>query len=425
MSSETPQANTSPTGFQPTAHALRWIALLALAVLVSAAFLDMVRPFLSALLLAAIMAALLEPAYRFLYSRLGGRAGLASALTLLGTLIVIITPTIWVAFLAAEQATGLIESATALYQEVATDAETNTMPDWVPFRETVLQYWPQISAKIGELAGTAASFLVSSLSSVTKGTASFFMGLFIFLYGLFFFLQMSPSIIREVLSYTGLKNSLQETLEERIVSVSRATIKGTLLIGVAQGFLGALGFWAAGISGAAFWGVVMVIFSIIPGIGATFVIFCGAVFLFVEGQTTYALALAAWGALAVGTIDNVLRPVLVGRDAEMHDIIILISTLGGLASFGAVGLVLGPVLAGVFLTTWKTLSEATSEETVPPSEDASEPSRIPASGTPAADPEPAVKEGQGIRTLGISKDGLETEVKKLKDELEEIQRSGK
>ncbi|MDV7143852.1 AI-2E family transporter [Tropicimonas sp. TH_r6] len=414
MPSENLPSDSANTSFQPTAHMLRWIALLVLAALVSVAFLDMVRPFLSALLLAAILAALLDPAYQFLLGKLGGRKGLASGLTLVATLIAIIAPTVWVALLAAEQAAGLADSATALYQELATDAKSETLPDWMPFQDTILQYWPQISAKVGQLASSAASFLVASLSSLTRGTANFFMGLFIFLYGLFFFLQMEPSIIREVLSYTGLKRSLQETLEDRIVSVSRATIKGTLLIGVAQGALGAIGFWATGISGAAFWGVVMVIFSVIPGIGATFIIFCGAVFLFVEGNPSYAIGLALWGALVVGTIDNILRPVLVGRDAEMHDIVILISTLGGLASFGAVGLVLGPVLAGIFLTIWKTLSEATTEETEAGPEGKDQ-------ETPTPAPTEAGKSDAGA--WSISKDGLDDEVAKLRAELEDVRRS--
>lgn len=143
-----------------------------------------------------------------------------------------------------------------------------------------------------------------------------------------------------------------------MISISRATIKGTLFIGVAQGALGAVGFWATGIEGAAFWGVVMAVLSIIPGLGPLLIIFCGVIWLFAQGEATMAIGLAVWGLAVVGTIDNILRPILVGRDAALHDVLILISTLGGLAVFGAAGLVLGPVLAGLFVTLWDTIARS-------------------------------------------------------------------
>jgi len=134
------------------------------------------------------------------------------------------------------------------------------------------------------------------------------------------------------------------------LSVSRATIKGTLIIGIIQGTLGGIGFAVAGIGSAVFWGALMAILSVLPGIGSALVWVPGVIYLLLTGNVVAGVLLAAWCAGVVGTIDNVLRPILVGRDTEMPDLLILLSTLGGLSLFGASGLVLGPVLAALFMT---------------------------------------------------------------------------
>lgn len=236
------------------------------------------------------------------------------------------------------------------------------LPDWVPFRDQIDTMGPEIGAKIADLAGALAGFAVSSISAVTRGTASFFISLFVFLYAMFFFIQMKKSVMTRILAYSGLTPETQSLLVERVVSVSRATIKGTLLIGVVQGALGGLGFWVTGINAAAFWAVVMGVFSVIPGLGPSAVIFFAVLYLFSQGENVSAVGLAVWGAAVVGTVDNILRPILVGRDAKMHDILILTSTLGGLAMFGAAGLVLGPVVAGLFVAIWATLARAAEKE---------------------------------------------------------------
>ena len=133
-------------------------------------------------------------------------------------------------------------------------------------------------------------------------------------------------------------------------SVSRATVKGTLIIALIQGTLGGIGFAVAGIEAPVFWGAVMAVLSMLPGIGATLVWAPVVAYLLIAGQTLAGLGLLAWCAGVVGSIDNFLRPVLVGRDTEMPDLLILLSTLGGIGLFGFSGLVLGPILAALFVT---------------------------------------------------------------------------
>ena len=152
------------------------------------------------------------------------------------------------------------------------------------------------------------------------------------------------------MGYAPLSQEDRQKMLQVGLSVSRATIKGTLIIGIIQGALGGIGFAVAGIGSAVFWGALMAILSVLPGIGSALVWGPGVIYLLLTGNMVAGLLLAAWCAGVVGTIDNVLRPILVGRDTEMPDLLILLATLGGLGLFGATGLVLGPVLAALFMT---------------------------------------------------------------------------
>ncbi len=333
------------------------LPILVAIVVVSAFFIAVVRDFLIALTLAGICAVLARPLYLKLKRLAGGREGLASALTLSACMIAVFAPLLFITYQAAIQAVELFGDSEQLLDSLSQDVQelkegTLQLPKWVPFRQELASAGPQLVEKINELLGTLARFFASSLSSLTNGTASFFISLFAFLYALFFMLSMKTSVFSQFLAYSGLPQDLQQKLDERIISVSRATIKGSLLIGVAQGSLGGLGFWIVGFEGAIFWAVIMAILAAIPALGATPVLFVGASYLGIEGEITKAVGLALWAMLVVGSIDNVLRPWLVGKGAGMSDLWIFVSTLGGLGAFGAPGLVLGPVVAGLFITIW-------------------------------------------------------------------------
>jgi predicted PurR-regulated permease PerM len=152
---------------------------------------------------------------------------------------------------------------------------------------------------------------------------------------------------------------------ERFVSVTRATLKGTMLVGAVQGTLSGLSFWAAGIDGAAFWGTVMIAFSIIPGLGGALIWVPASIFLAAQGEVWRAVGLVAFNGLVVGSVDNILRPLLVGRDAQMHELLIFFSTLGGLLLFGVTGFIVGPTLAALFLTVWEMVSAALHTASAP------------------------------------------------------------
>ena len=198
----------------------------------------------------------------------------------------------------------------------------------------------------------------AALSAATRATAVFVFHFVILLYTMFFFLTDGPRLLDGVLAYLPLTRADQQRMLDRFVSVTRATLKGTILIGAAQGLLGGLAFWAAGIDGAIFWGTVMTVLSIIPGIGAALVWVPGAIVLVTSGEVLRGIALAAFCALVVGSIDNLLRPLLVGRDTQMHELLIFFSTLGGLMMFGVMGFIVGPILAALFVTVWELFAPA-------------------------------------------------------------------
>lgn len=320
---------------------------------ISAVFVGMIWGFLTALFLAAIFSAMASPLYLKILAGVGNRAGLATAITLTILLVSVLAPTLALIYLAATQANELTQNVVAYVQSIDTDPGGFAVPEWMPFKEEIEAAGPQIASKVGELTGKIAGFFVSAASAATRGTANFFLDLFIMIYAMVFFMQERTTVLSQFMRYSFLPPDAQERLVDRTVSISRATIKGTLVIGIIQGALGGIGFAVTGIEGAAFWGAVMAVMSVIPGIGPAIVWVPGVIYLVASGETAGAIGLALWCALVVSSIDNVLRPILVGRDTEMPDLMILVSTLGGLALFGAVGLIIGPVVAGLFITIWE------------------------------------------------------------------------
>ena len=327
------------------------VALATLAI--SALFVGLIWNFLMALFLAAIFSAMATPLHRKVLSLVGGRTGFATAITLLTLFTCVFVPALVLVYMAAVQANELTMDVVSFVQRLDTEGLKFTVPEWLPFQDQIHNAGPQIASKIGELTGKLAGFFVSAASAATKGTASFFLSLFITIYAMIFFLQEETSVLAQLMRYSGLPRASQERLVDRTISISRATIKGTLVIGIVQGALGGIAFAVVGIQGAAFWAVVMAVASVVPGIGTALVWVPAVIYLFATGETVSAVGLALWFALLVGTVDNVLRPILVGRDTEMPDLLVLVSTLGGLAMFGAVGLIIGPVVAGLFVTMWE------------------------------------------------------------------------
>jgi predicted PurR-regulated permease PerM len=333
--------------------------VLLLTVTVTAAFLWMVWSFVMTVVLAAILAGLFRPMYRRLNAAFGERGWLAALITVLVVLVVIVVPLALVLGLVAGEALRLSTAVAPRLQEVV--AHPNQLPtllEKLPFYEHIAPYRTQILARAGELIGNLGRFAVTSISATTAGTASAILQFFILLYTLFFLLIDGQLLLRKITSYLPLHENEKEVVLDKFVSVTRATLRGTLVIGIVQGTLGGLSFWAAGIDGALFWGTMMVVLSVLPVVGGALVWVPAVIVMAIQGHWQAALGLTLFNALIVGSVDNVLRPRMVGRDTEMHDLMILFSTLGGIAAFGPMGFIIGPILAAVFVTSWEIFGAA-------------------------------------------------------------------
>jgi predicted PurR-regulated permease PerM len=208
--------------------------------------------------------------------------------------------------------------------------------------------------------------VVHGLSTVTGGTFGFLLGFFVFLYAMFFFYLGGGAALERVLSYVPLPRADKELLVDRFLSVARATLKGTLVVGLVQAALTGGALAIAGIPASAFWATLVFVLSVLPGVGAPLVWVPAAIYLAATGRSGAAIALSIWCAAVVGTIDNLLRPRLVGGDTQMPDILILISTLGGITLFGAAGLIVGPIVAALFITVWEMYGSGFRELLAPP-----------------------------------------------------------
>ena len=330
------------------------VTILILTLGISVVFVALVSDSLIALFLGAVFSGLAYPFYKKVTSWLGGRKGPAAVLTLVILILIVLLPALGMLDLIAVQAYDLTQGAMPWLEKQLQNPEglSITIPDWVPFRDKIDSSGPQIAAKLGDLAGKVGGYLVSALSAATTGAAGFFLDLFIMLYAMFFFLRSGPPLVEKLMTYPPLSPEIQARLMEKGLSVTRATIKGTVVIGLVQGALGGIAFWAVGIQGAAFWAATMAVASVIPSVGTALVWVPAVAYLLITGQIVAGVGLLLWCAIVVGGIDNILRPILVGGDTEIPDILILISTFGGLAMFGFPGLLIGPVIASLFVTVW-------------------------------------------------------------------------
>lgn len=310
----------------------------------------MIQRFLLTVLLAAVFAGLAYPLYGWLLDRMGRR--LAATTTLVLLLAGVGLPVAGFLTLVATEAVQISQGVTAWLQEEGRMAQIHERLGRIPFADRFLPEADQIVERVQEAAGRAGSFLMGTLAAATRGTLNFFLQILVLFYALFYFLVDGPQILRSILRYIPLEPAQKDELLERFVSVTRATLRGSLLIGLIQGGVAGLAFWVAGIPGPAFWGTVMVVLSIIPAVGAGLIWIPAVIYLFMAGQVVAGVGLLAWCAIVVGAIDNFLRPRLIGRDARMSDLLILLSTLGGIVLFGAVGFIVGPIVAALFVTVW-------------------------------------------------------------------------
>jgi predicted PurR-regulated permease PerM len=313
----------------------------------------MISQFLMAIFLAGIFSALSHPLYRRFEKWFKGRRSLASITTLLIIVFVVLLPLGGLLGIITGQAIKVGEAAKPWVERQL--AEPDAISDALkslPFYDRIIPYRSLILKKAGEMVGGISGFLINRLSSVTLGTVNLLFMLFIMLYTMFFFLMDGNKLIEKILYYLPLEDHDERRILNKFTSVTRATLKGTAVIGLLQGVLAGSAFAVVGIDSAAFWGAIMAVLSFIPGIGSALVWGPAVIILAATGHAAKAVGLGVFCAAVVGSIDNLLRPILVGRDTQMHALMILFGTLGGIIMFGVVGVIIGPIIAALFVTVW-------------------------------------------------------------------------
>lgn len=328
--------------------------VLLMALGISALFFTMIQQFLMALFLAGLFSALAHPLFLRFQQLLNGRRRLASLLTMLLIAVVVLIPLILLVGILIGQALDVSQMITLWFREkIADPAVLDAYMRQIPFYDQLQINQAQIAQQAGALATFISRLLVEWVSSVTLGTANFIFMAFVFLYSMYFLQMDGIKLIEKFLYYLPLKTAEERIMLAKFTSVTRATLKGSLLIGLLQGALAGTAFAIAGIPNSVFWGSLMALLAAIPNIGAALVWIPAVVILLVQGKIATGIGLLLFCGLIVGSLDNVLRPILVGKDTRMHELLIFLSSLGGIVMFGLPGIFIGPVIASLFISIWE------------------------------------------------------------------------
>ena len=330
--------------------------LLVLLLAVSTALAWILLPFYGTILWGAIVALLFAPLYHRLLPRLAQHRTPAALLTLLVVLVMVVFPLALIAAALAREASGVYEqlqsgelNATRYFRGVF-----DALPDWVTSwldRFGVVDF-NTLQRRLTEALARGSQVIATQALGIGQITVEFIVDLFITLYLAFFLIRDGDALARTLRHAVPLAAAHRRELVGKFTVVIRATVKGNLLVAALQGLLGGLAFWFLGVKGALLWDVVMAFLSLLPAVGAALVWLPVALYFLLTGALWQGVALVAWGVLVIGLVDNVLRPILVGKDTRLPDYVVLMTTLGGMVVFGINGFVLGPAIAAMFIAVW-------------------------------------------------------------------------
>jgi predicted PurR-regulated permease PerM len=336
-----------------------------LIVAVTLAFAWILWPYAGAILWATILAIVFAPAYRRLSISMRGKRTLAALITLVIIVIIVILPLTLITAL-------LLQEGFSVYERIQS-GEFNfgqyfkqifdTLPAWVTdlldrFELTNLGLMQE---RLSSSLMTTSQFLATRALKIGQNTFDFIVDLFIVLYLLFFLLRDGDGLTRRIRDSIPLDPKQQRDLFSKFTAVIRSTIKGTVVVAIVQGALGGLIFWALGVHAPVLWGALMAVLSLLPAVGSALVWLPVAIYFLVAGAIWQGIVLIAFGVLVIGLVDNVLRPMLVGKETKIPDYVVLVATLGGIAIFGINGFVIGPVIAAMFIAAWDIFSASRSE----------------------------------------------------------------
>lgn len=324
-------------------------------LLVTLAFTLLLKPFFTPIFWACAIALIFFPVYRLLVNRYPRWPNLMALLTLLLCIVLVVIPVLLVA-------SSFINEGVSLYQKVQSgeidisqpvEQVRSAFPGLNAFLERVGIDLEEIKQRLLGGVMSAGSFLAKNALALGQNTLNFFIMLGLMLYLTFFLIRDGEKLVALLIRALPLGDEREQLLLAKFAEVTRATIKGNLVVAVTQGTLGGLIFWILGLPAPLLWGVVMTMLSLLPAVGAALIWFPAALYLYAVGDPIKATVLMIYGVAVIGLVDNLLRPILVGRDTKLPDYIVLISTVGGLMMFGISGFAIGPLLAALFMAFWE------------------------------------------------------------------------
>jgi predicted PurR-regulated permease PerM len=346
--------------------------LLLFLLAISVAFAWIVLPFFGAIFWGAVLAILFAPLNRRILVAIGSRRNLAALLTLLACFIMVLLPLALVANALAQEGAAFYArirageiSFGAYFQQAI-----GVLPKWAVglLDRFGVGNIPALQQKVTAAAAQGSQAIANQALNIGQNAFEFFTGLVVMLYLLFFLLRDGEALSEIIRQAIPLTADQKESLFSKFAAAIRATVKGNVAVAAVQGLLGGLMFWFLGIQGAVLWGVLMAFLSLLPAIGAALVWGPVAIYFLLTGATWQGVTMIAFGVLVIGLIDNILRPILVRKETQMPDYVVLISTLGGITLFGLNGFVIGPVIAAMFIAAWElfALEKANASESESP-----------------------------------------------------------
>ncbi|MDO8240463.1 MAG: AI-2E family transporter [Candidatus Moranbacteria bacterium] len=311
------------------------------------------KPFLVPFLIAGILAHLFAFLYKMFLKITRQSKVWSSLLTCLVIAMIILTPIVFVSSLVVSEVQNIIDYSSqnsVSVESVANNVSHNLSA--LPFAKFIAIENIVSQETIASAVQSFSQNALSILQSTYQGIVSMVLVTFVMFFSLFYLLIDGNKFIKKIMQLSPLRDSYENILIEKFNSITRATIKGTILIAIMQGFLGGVLFAVTGVSAPILLALLMTLSSVIPAIGAGLVWLPVGLFMLLSGNVMSGMIIILFGALVISTLDNFVRPKLVGKDTEMHPLLILFSTLGGIAIFGLAGFIVGPVIMSLFVTLW-------------------------------------------------------------------------
>lgn len=339
-----------------------------LLLFVTVAFYGLVADFIKPIFWALVLAVLFHPLQHYLLKVIPDRPSTDAFITTVTIVFAVLIPVFLVVLAVAQEAASIVQDLEE--GNISPQTGLSWLQEQIPALTQLLNRFgvevAQLQEGLSAAAMASGKWVASNALVIGQNTLAFFLQLFVMLYLLFFFIRDGGNMLQRVRQALPLDETLARHLGGRFATVARATLKGTFLIGAIQGLLGGLAFWALDLRAPILWGVVMALFSLLPAIGPPIVWIPAAIMLIATGAWVKGLILIVIGSVVIGLVDNLLRPILVGRDANLPDYVILLATLGGISMFGLSGVAIGPIIAALFFSVWHSFeNQRNSPETVP------------------------------------------------------------